>query len=96
MVSVGSKTRMPRANARRLTESYCNLRTHKEKICAGTKRMFTNARSLVNTMTEMELLIHEEDFDFMGISKIGFDLLVTVQWYFLYWRDMLDRIGERV
>lgn len=47
MVNIGSVTRVIRANALRLSESYCSLRIHKKTLC--------DASSLVNNMTEPKI-----------------------------------------
>lgn len=60
--------------------------------------MFTNARSLVNKIEKMELLLHERDVDFMGITETWFnsshDWLANIQGYSLYHRDREGRRGE--
>ena len=59
--------------------------------------LYANARSLANKMGELELLMYEEDFDFVGISETWFDSshdwLATIQGYSLYRRDREGKKG---
>lgn len=56
-------------------QNYSHRTTNEELICAHTKfrGMYTNVSSLANKMEELELLIHEEDLNFVGISETWSD-----------------------
>ena len=52
-----------------------SLKTSNQDICNRSKLrgLYTNARSLANKMGELELLMFEEDLDFVGITETWFD-----------------------
>lgn len=77
-----------------MTNQKQSLRKHKEIIIFShtiLRGVYTNARSLANKMEELELQLHKEDLDFVGITETWFDSshdwLANIEGYSLHWRD---------
>lgn len=67
--TVVSLTGVPNRNMFMLAESFCSLGRSRDKTVRGhikLKSMFTNAKSLVNKIEELELVMYEEDFYFVS------------------------------